>query len=181
MRRLIACAFLIAFCTLPALAQTAAPQPDPDPAKVALGRDIFDLTTGKQDIQSRLAAVQQAVGQAVAGQAMPQNQAANAQATASAALSGVGQIMQDLMPQLREIYANAFAQRFSLEELQAIKSFYESPAGAKLTADLPDISREAMQIVLPKVMSQMIAQRRANQPPSSAPAPLTPPAQEGGQ
>jgi hypothetical protein len=183
MKKLIASAFLVAFCAFPAFAQTPSPSLDPDPAKVAIGRDIFDLVASKENLQSRLAAMQQAISQAVI-QAAPQNQASRAQANAGAVMSGLNQVMQDMLPEYRELYAKAYAQHFSLKELRGIKAFYESPTGKKLTAETPEIARDALQVILPKMMARILALRGASTSSPSTPpppGPTAPPVSGAGQ
>ena len=169
MRRLLAAGLLLAFCSLPALAQSA--NPPPDPQKVALGGDIFDLYIAKQDFQARLKAVFQTVlhSRSANSQAGPN---AVTQANMDKAAENIAQVMNDMMPKMRAAYADSYARHFSLEELQTIKTFYQSPAGVTLLSQTPAISTEVMQAIAPELMSRIQAMMpKPAQPQSQTAAP----------
>jgi hypothetical protein len=169
MRRLIAASLLLTFCSLPAFAQGANPPPAPDPQKVALGRDIFDLYIAKQDFQARLRTIFQTVLQNRPAN-LPAGSNAPSQATMDAAAANIAQAIDDVMPKMRDAYADSYARHFSLEELQTIKSFYQSPAGVTLLSETPAIATEVMQSITPELMSRMRAlmpKPAQSQPPAT--------------
>lgn len=54
--------------------------------------------------------------------------------------------MQKALPQLTELYARIYAQHFTLQELQDVAKFYDSPLGRKLIAETPLILKEVLPI-----------------------------------
>jgi len=54
--------------------------------------------------------------------------------------------MQKGFPQLTEMYARIYAQHFTLQELQDVAKFYESPLGRKLISETPLILKETLPI-----------------------------------
>lgn len=54
--------------------------------------------------------------------------------------------MQKGFPQLTEMYARVYAQHFTLQELQDVAKFYDSPVGQKLITETPLILKETLPI-----------------------------------
>ena len=54
--------------------------------------------------------------------------------------------MQKALPQITELYARVYAKHFTLQELQDVAKFYESPLGRKLIAETPLILKETLPI-----------------------------------
>lgn len=54
--------------------------------------------------------------------------------------------MTKALPQLTEIYARIYAQHFTLQELQDVAKFYDSPLGKKLVTETPLILKETLPI-----------------------------------
>jgi hypothetical protein len=50
------------------------------------------------------------------------------------------------LPQLTELYARVYAQHFTLQELQDVAKFYDSPLGQKLITETPLILKETLPI-----------------------------------
>ena len=82
------------------------------------------------------------------------------QVTMRAMFTAMGDFFTTLEPELREAYAQAFANRFSLAELQDLNRFYQTPTGAKFATQFLTISTDPaiageMRVVMPKVVAQM--------------------------
>jgi hypothetical protein len=54
--------------------------------------------------------------------------------------------MRKGLPQITELYARVYARHFTLQELQDVAKFYESPLGKKLIAETPLILKETLPI-----------------------------------
>jgi len=82
----------------------------------------------------------------------------------------VRQVMRDkMMPKMIERMVPIYAQTFTLAELQAMVSFYESPTGRAITDKIPTlaprsaaITRELMPEMMGEVMRQIIARKCPN-------------------
>jgi hypothetical protein len=137
---------LVCVIANPALAQTATPSDQPlDSAKVELGGEIFDLTSGKQDYTARLRSIGETLAKTV-----------NVPA-AGTQMADIGKIVENLRPALRQASAEAYARHFTLEELQTLKSFYASPVGTKIVQEQAAISHEVMLAVMPEMISDIRA------------------------
>jgi uncharacterized protein len=77
--------------------------------------------------------------------------------------------MKNRLPKMVIAYARIYANHFTLDELKAIEQFYETPAGQKMIAEGPAITKEAFPLgvalgreaaaeALPKVIEKMRAQ-----------------------
>ena len=148
MKRWIVPGFLVLISCIPALAQ---PAPAPDPAKMALGREIYDLIQSSQNVAQRMQAIAAAVARS-----MPQDD--KARAGMNAGMSAVSQSIEDLRPKIREAWATAVSSRFTLSEMQSIKDFYTSPAGSKFITEQPEISKEMLTTIMPELMARMQTQ-----------------------
>ncbi|HVW72782.1 MAG TPA: DUF2059 domain-containing protein [Rhizomicrobium sp.] len=145
MKRWIVPGFLFLLSCIPASAQVAS---TPDSAKVALGRDIYDLIQSSQNIAQRMQALASAIAQS-----MPKDKSDKVETGMKVA----AQAVEDLRPKIRDAWATTFANHFSLDELQAIKQFYLSPAGSKLIVEQPEISKEMITTIMPELMANMQA------------------------
>jgi hypothetical protein len=124
------------------LSCTVAPaQPAPDPAKVALAREIYDLSHAKFD----------------PGRFYNPPGAKDAETTARVAeLRAQMKARYDkIAPVTREATAQAYAARFTMDELNALKRFYQTPVATKLTALQPEIAVEVSKAVMPQIMGEM--------------------------
>ena len=82
----------------------------------------------------------------------------------------VRQVMRDkMMPKMIERMVPIYAQTFTLAELQAMVSFYESPTGRAITDKFPTlaprsaaITRELMPEMMGEVMREIIARKCPN-------------------
>ena len=63
---------------------------------------------------------------------------------------------------MRAAYADSYARHFSLEELQTIKTFYQSPAGVTLLSEAPAISTEVMQAIIPDYLNDVKTKLKAS-------------------
>jgi hypothetical protein len=68
----------------------------------------------------------------------------------TAALSeGMGELMARLLPEVNAAMTQLYVERFTLAEIEAVRSFYDSPAGRKSMAvmaqDLPQLMQPMMQ------------------------------------
>ena len=80
--------------------------------------------------------------------------------TMQAMFDAMGGFFTTLEPELREAYAHAYANRFTLAELRELASFYATPTGAKFATQYltiatdPAISGE-MRAIMPRMMKEV--------------------------
>lgn len=82
------------------------------------------------------------------------------QLTIRAMLDQMGAFFTTLEPELREAYAHAYADRFTLAELKNLDAFFMTPTGAKFASRYMTISTDPavtveMRAMMPKLMQQM--------------------------
>jgi hypothetical protein len=82
----------------------------------------------------------------------------------SAALTeGLGEVMGRVMPEMNAAMTRLYVERFTLAEIEAVRSFYESSAGRKSMAvvaqDLPQLMQPmmlAIQAEVPKLQGRVM-------------------------
>jgi hypothetical protein len=161
MRLLPACLCLAAvlFCHN-AVAQEAAA---PGPARIAAAAKVVESSGGTATMESLLGVM--------TPQILAELRRTNPR-IGEEALQIIGKMLTDEMraslPQLMEAQAYIYATRFSLEELQELVRFYESPIGKRLVTETPALARDSVQAgqawgmaSAKKALEKIIAQLRA--------------------
>ena len=82
------------------------------------------------------------------------------QVTMRAMFDAMGGFFTTIEPELRDAYAHAFANRFTLAELRDLSAFYATPTGAKFATQYLTIATDPaiageMRAMMPKLMGQM--------------------------
>ena len=125
------------------LSCTVAPaQPAPAPAKIVLAREVYNLIHANVD-PSRF-------------YNPPAAQDAQAAARQVQARERMKAMFEKTQPLMREAYAKANAARFSMDELNALKRFYQSPIGTKLATLQPEMAVEVNKAVMPQIIGAMM-------------------------
>lgn len=193
MRKIVAtffAAFSLAFlATLPALAQNtqAAParQVAASPAmKVAvrrmldamqfpaLTRQIFDQMRQSVPAMMRQAAVQNISGNAGLTEERKALALANAEEEIPLAVATLTQVLADqsLIDELGAEMVPLYARYYTVQEIEQLTAFYQTPLGRKMLATMPQLSAESMaisqRVLIPRVnavLEQVL--RAATQPP----------------
>jgi len=170
MKSLAAAALMVAFSVTVASAQDAAPPPpampqlpNVDPERLALAQKILEETHTQDNI---LAMIDTMLPTIVAGF---RRQSPN---LSEDTYKMVGQMLADEMrkelPPFVQANAQIYANHFTLDDLKALDTFYQSPAGQKLVSETPKIfretlplgriwGREAAQAAMQRVMEQLHA------------------------
>ncbi len=145
MRRWAATLGLAAFCFCSsAWAQDAAPViivPSPDPAKVALATKILEKTHAVDNMTNVMDTL-------IAP--MVQNIKRQSPTLQDDQLKMISDLLTDelhkLVPQAIALNAQVYASHFSLDELNQIEAFYETPLGQKIVTEQPKIVKEVFPI-----------------------------------
>jgi uncharacterized protein len=129
---------LVAASLQVAAAQEAAPV---DPARVAAAKELMDVTGVSKQMDGMIAAMAQGFRKGAEDNGSP--------AAADAATKQFEGFMAKLMsyrePMLEE-FAKLYAERFTLEELNAVTTFYRSPTGQKFIQEIPNLMQTGSQI-----------------------------------
>ena len=99
------------------------------------------------------------------GSKLTSEQRAEARARASSAKESTSRQMNEMfndpqvMQGMEDVMARVYAKHFSLVEIRAITAFYNSPAGKKTLAVMPQMMQESMPemmaVIQPKMMAMM--------------------------
>jgi len=135
----------------PAQAPKAPSADQLDPAKVAAIRHLMDLTQTSKMGDSLSAYVTNQVRQALS-QVMPPDRLATL-------MNGFSQKMITAAPAsaVTDAAIPIYARAFSLDDIQAISQFYESPLGQRVVKALPQVARDSEELGVP--MQQMGAMK----------------------
>jgi|HubBroStandDraft_5_1064220.scaffolds.fasta_scaffold00695_3 hypothetical protein len=160
-------------------AQAAAPAEKLDPAKEAAIRHLLDLTEISKmgdNISAGISReVQNAAGRAVAQDQVPKfMQEFSAKFTTAAPVSKVTDAIVPI-----------YAKHFTLEEIQGLTKFYESPLGQKLVKEMPAVVQESQNVgvemdeaaalvVLRGMQDEYPVLKQMLPPDPNAPAPAAP-------
>ena len=170
---------LLAALATGALAQTPAAPATPDPAKLALAREVIAVMKADKMFDSMAAQMKESAAQitTVAPDATPEvKQKAAALQAKIVELSAAA--AKDMIAKTDLIYADVYTEA----ELHAMKTFFSSPEGASMLAKQPQIMQHIMPLVqdmqrtlFPKVQ-QLVDEAKLPQPsagpgPSSGPVP----------
>jgi hypothetical protein len=113
----------------------------PDPAKVAVAAKILEETHALENMSAVLDMAIVPVIQNVKRQA-PNLSDDELKVISDLLLTE----MRKELPQAIALNAQIYASHFTLEELNAIEVFYQTPAGQKIVAETPKIVKEALPI-----------------------------------
>ena len=102
----------------------------------------------------------------------------------TAMIGSMTDFLTTMQPEMREAYAEAFAHRFTLAELDDLSRFFATPTGAKYAAQYLTVASDPavigmMKSMMPRMMAQMPAfiaaaqKATAGLPPARKPADLT--------
>jgi hypothetical protein len=142
MKRWAATIGLAAFCFCSsALAQDATPPPDPE--KIAIATKILEKTHAVDNMTSVMDTMIAPMIQNIKRQspAIPDDQLK--------LIAGMlTEELHKLVPQAIALNAQVYANHFTLEELNAIEAFYETPLGQKIVTEQPKIVKEVFPIGL---------------------------------
>src|SRR5271170_7947725 len=118
----------------------AAPAEEIDPAKEAAIRQLMDLTQTSKMGDSLSAYVTNQVRQ-VLSQAMPPDRLARL-------MDGFSQKLVTASPAsaVTDAAVPIYARAFSMEDLQALIQFYESPLGQRVVKALPEVTRDSEEL-----------------------------------
>jgi len=122
-----------------ALSQSAVAQPVVDPAAVKVARELMNLT----DVTKNLELIADAMGPSII-EMLKRDRADIPDDVIAKFMVEFRAEMQKGLPQLIEMYARVYAQRFTLAELQETVKFYESPLGKKFIRETPLILKETL-------------------------------------
>ena len=161
MKAWVASLCLVAFCSLPAFAQDAAPAADP---KIELATKILQETHAADSMSAVLDTLIPQIAQGM------KQQAPNLTDDQIKMISGM--LLDELksrLPLMIAANARIYASHFSLDELKALEQFYETPVGQKTITELPAIAKEVVPLgmawgresameALPKVIEKLRSQ-----------------------
>ncbi|WP_072377153.1 DUF2059 domain-containing protein [Hyphomicrobium sp. NDB2Meth4] len=135
--RIIACLALVLIAPL-AHAEDA---PAPDPARIAAAKELMTVTGMTKQMDGMIAVMGEGFRKGAQDRA--------GSAAANALGSEFDKHMQRMMSyrdQMLEEFATIYAQRFTVDELQAVIDFYKSPTGQKFIAATPELMQAGAQI-----------------------------------
>jgi hypothetical protein len=171
--------FLIAFAlpvvtSQPALAQAAAPSAQAVAAAAAMVEAISPAAAEKAALDQQLANIRRGalIFQLIANNQQVQAAVQNNRAGVEAMLARAGAIQADALAPIfsqqqaavRQASVQAYAQQFTIAELNAISAFYRSAAGQKLRTTQPQIAQ-----TVGRQVQQQFAQALQNANQSVAP------------
>src|SRR5579863_891592 len=172
----------------PAKPAEQAPPPAPekiDPAKDAAIRHLMDITESSKLAESMATYITGQVHNG-AGRAIPADQLPKFMATFTQKFQASYSAAA-----VNDAIVSIYAKHFSLEEIQGLTKFYESPVGQRIVKEMPDVDQQmrtaGQQIEFPSAigalrsmadeypqLKQMLPSDSSAPTPSSAPAPATP-------
>lgn len=157
----------LAFSLALAFAAPAAAQPDDTEARLAAARQVVALTNEYAGPDRMMAAMKAGMQQPLeqrlrSATHLTMAQRERAVEVLTGALSeGLGEMMARLIPEMNAGMTRIYAERFTLAEIEAVRRFYESPAGRKsmevMAQDLPQLMRpvmQGMQAEMPKIQAR---------------------------
>lgn len=145
----------LAFILALAFAGPAAAQADDTEARLAAARQVVALTNEyagpDRVIAAMKAGMQQPLEQRLRSAThltMAQRERA-VEVLTSALSDGLGEMMAKLLPELNAAMTRVYVERFTLAEIEAVRRFYDSPAGRKsmevMAQDMPQLMQPIMQ------------------------------------
>lgn len=170
MKKLAAAILLVAFSATVAAAQDTAPPmpampqlPNVDPERLALAQKILEETHTQDNMSAALDTLMPTMLAAFRRQSpnLPEE-------TYKMVEQMLSEELHKELPQILTVNAQVYANHFTLDELKAIDTFYQTPAGQKIVSETPKIFREmaplgmlwgrqAAQSAMQRVMEQLHA------------------------
>jgi hypothetical protein len=143
MRRWAATLGLAAFCFCSSALAQEADAPPPDPAKMAVATRILEETHALDNMNSTLDAMIAPLIRNIKQQspAIPDEQL-------KVISDMLAEELRKKFPQIMALNAQIYASHFTLDELNAIEAFYQTPAGQKIVGETPKIMKEVLPIAL---------------------------------
>ncbi|CAN1721089.1 enolase [Hyphomicrobium sp. 1Nfss2.1] len=135
--RTIACIAVLLIASLAHAEDVAAP----DPARMAAAKELMAVTGMTKQMDGMIAVMAEGFRKGAQDRA--------GSAAADALGSEFDKHMQRMMSyreQMLEEFADIYAQRFTVNELQAVIDFYKSPTGQKFIAATPELMQAGAQI-----------------------------------
>jgi uncharacterized protein len=148
----LAAVSVVALAAVPAVAQEV------NPEQFAAARKYVDLTDSSSIFETTLIQT----GVQTMNQIVTQNPEIQEQTSAV-----IGEVIKEYVESKDELlnqFARVYAVRFTLEELNEINAFYESPVGQKLTSENTTINsdmRRVLQVYLNTLRPEFLAKVRA--------------------
>lgn len=138
MRRLalgLTAAFMLGAATLPALAQELAPE------QLALARKYIDLTDKVNIYEQTL------INTGVETMKTILQHNPEIMGALETAITKALETYKDRKSELLDQFARLYATRFTMEELQQIVDFYQSPVGQKLAGSMVELNTDAQTVL----------------------------------
>ena len=141
MRRWAATFGLAAFCFCSSALAQDATTPPPDPAKVAVATRILEATHATDNMMAVMDTMIAPMVQSIKTQnpSLPDDQI-------KMISDMLTEELHKLVPQGVALNAQVYASHFTLEELNAIAAFYQTPVGQKIITEQPKIVKEVLPI-----------------------------------
>jgi hypothetical protein len=138
-RRFGSAVLILSALTTPVFAQTPAKPPTPEHA--ALGRAVLDFTGARRSFDGVLIKLLSDARNTIS------RQRPTLQADLDASLLTIAKNLQDADRELVDQIALVYAKKFSEQELKEIVTFYQSPTGKKMVAELPAVLKESYELM----------------------------------
>ena len=140
---LLALAGALALLAPPVLAQD-----QPDAAKVALARQIVELSGGQEQVKAQMKMIFEAVKSSIA-RALPPEQGR----MADLVYTDVEQELEQATPQLLDISVRTYAENYTDKELHDLIAFQMSDSGRSIAQKAPLVRAQALREMMPLMMS----------------------------
>lgn len=137
-RRIGSAALLFCALAMPAFAQAPA---KPSPEHIALARAVLDFTGARNSFDNVIPKLLTDARNTIL-RTRPTLQV-DLDAAALDVARGLADADEDLINKIAVVYA----QKFTEDELRAIATFYQSPAGKKMTEELPSVLNESFGLI----------------------------------
>jgi uncharacterized protein len=132
---------VLILCALAAPAFAQAPAKPPTPEHVALARAVLDFTGARRSFDGVLVKLLSDARNTIV------RQRPTLQADLETSLLAIGKNLQDADRELVDQIALVYAKKFSEPELKEIVTFYQSPTGKKMVAELPAVLKESYELM----------------------------------
>lgn len=137
-RRIGSAALLVCVLSAPAFAQAPA---KPSPEHIALARAVLDFTGARNSFDNVIPKLLTDARNTIL------NTRPTLQVDLDPAALEVAKKLQGADNELINSIATVYAQKFTEAELKEIAAFYQSPAGKKMTAEMPSVLGESYKLI----------------------------------
>ena len=137
-RRVGSAVFLVCMLSAPALAQAPA---KPSPEHIALARAVLDFTGARNSFDNVIPKLLTDARNTIL------NTRPTLQTDLDPAAMEVAKKMKAADEELITSIATVYAQKFTEAELKEIAAFYQSPAGKKMTSEMPSVLTESYKLI----------------------------------